>query len=178
MEASHKGTVGRFAVIRVSSSSQNLCRFPDPDIENFDALADLIAMYPLITRTTHFILVPGPLDVTLNAALPHRPLMPAFVTRLKQKVPRIHFATNPCRIKFFDQEVVIFREDLMSRMLRNLVGVKPDVKNDDLKRYVSAHSPSCAVQRLRNSSLARSNYTGPEPPYAAHNGDPACALRI
>ena len=25
----------------------------------------------------------------------------------------------------------------MGRMLRNLVGVKPDVRNDDLKRYVS-----------------------------------------
>jgi len=24
----------------------------------------------------------------------------------------------------------------MARMLRNLVGVKPDVRNDDLKRYV------------------------------------------
>ncbi|KAL7282368.1 hypothetical protein ACG7TL_003838 [Trametes sanguinea] len=38
--------------------------------------------------------------------------------------------------EFFEQEIVIFREDLMSRMLRNLVGVKPDVKNDDLKRYL------------------------------------------
>ena len=26
---------------------------------------------------------------------------------------------------------------MMGRMLRNLVGVKPDVRNDDLKRYVS-----------------------------------------
>ena len=33
--------------------------------------------------------------------------------------------------------MVIFREDLMARMLRNLVGVKPNVREDDLKRYVS-----------------------------------------
>lgn len=31
---------------------------------------------------------------------------------------------------------MIFREDMMARMLRNLVGVKPDVRHDDLKRYV------------------------------------------
>ncbi|KAH9899927.1 epsilon DNA polymerase [Cubamyces lactineus] len=104
--------------------------------ENFEALADLIASYPLITRTTHFVLVPGPLDVSLNAVLPRRPLLSSFVNRLKSRIPNIHSATNPCRIKFFEQEVVIFREDLMSRMLRNLVGVKPDVKNDDLKRYL------------------------------------------
>jgi DNA polymerase epsilon subunit 2 len=45
--------------------------------------------------------------------------------------------TNPCRIKFLGQELVIFREDVMARMLRNLVGVKPDVPSTDLKRYVS-----------------------------------------
>ena len=105
--------------------------------DNFEALADLIASYPLLTRTTHFVLVPGPLDVTVNSVLPRRPILSSFVSRLKSRVPNVHFATNPCRIKFFEQEIVIFREDLMSRMLRNLVGVKPDVKNDDLKRYVS-----------------------------------------
>ncbi|KAK7695908.1 hypothetical protein QCA50_000547 [Cerrena zonata] len=105
--------------------------------ENFDALADLISSYPAVARYTHFVLVPGPLDITANAVLPYRPLLSTFVSRLKSRVPKVHFGTNPCRIKFFEQEIVIFREDLMARMLRNLVGVKPDVRNDDLKRYVS-----------------------------------------
>ncbi|EJF61186.1 epsilon DNA polymerase [Dichomitus squalens LYAD-421 SS1] len=104
--------------------------------DNFEALADLITSYPLLTRTTHFVLVPGPLDVTINSVLPRRPILSSFVSRLKSRVPNVHFASNPCRIKFFEQEIVIFREDLMSRMLRNLVGVKPDVKNDDLERYL------------------------------------------
>ncbi|KAL1946865.1 hypothetical protein VTO73DRAFT_14969 [Trametes versicolor] len=104
--------------------------------EHFDALADVIASYPLITRSTHFVMVPGPLDVTMNSVLPRRPLLSSFVSRMKSRIPNVHFATNPCRIKFFEQEIVVFREDLMSRMLRNLVGVKPDVKNDDLKRYL------------------------------------------
>lgn len=81
--------------------------------------------------------VPGPLDLTQNVALPRRPLLSSMVARLKARVPKVHFATNPCRIKFFQQEIVIFRENIMARMLRNLVGVKPDVQNDDLKRYVS-----------------------------------------
>ncbi|KAF7301757.1 DNA polymerase epsilon subunit [Mycena indigotica] len=105
--------------------------------ENFDALADLIASYPSITRTTHFVLVPGPLDITVNSTLPRRPLLSTFTGRLKAKIPKIHFATNPCRIKFFHQEIVVFREDSMARMLRNIVGVKPDARSDDLKRFVS-----------------------------------------
>ncbi|KAF7352703.1 DNA polymerase epsilon subunit [Mycena venus] len=104
--------------------------------ENFDALADLIASYPLITRSTHFVFVPGPLDITVNSTLPRRPLLSSFVGRLKAKIPKVHFATNPCRIKFFDQEIVIFREDSMAKMLRNIVGVKPDARSDDLKKFL------------------------------------------
>ena len=104
--------------------------------ENFDSLSDLIASYSTITRYSHFVFVPGPLDLTVNSVLPRKPLMASLVSRLKSRVPKIHFATNPCRIKFCDQEIVVFREDVMARMLRNLVGVKPDVRNDDLKRYV------------------------------------------
>ena len=105
--------------------------------DNFDALADLIASYPLITRTCHFVFVPGPHDLCSSAILPRRPIISSFTARLKAKIPKIHFASNPCRIKFFGQEIVIFREDMMARMLRNLVGVKPNVEMDDLKRYVS-----------------------------------------
>lgn len=114
--------------------------------DNFDELADLIASYPLITRKTHFILVPGPLDITVNSTLPRRPLLAALVARLEAKVHKIHFATNPCRIKFFDQEIVVFREDLMAKMLRNVVGVKPDVRSEDLKRFVGMSHP---CQRCR-----------------------------
>ena len=99
----------------------------------------MIAAYPLISRSTHFLFVPGPLDITMNTTLPRRPLLSSLVGKLKTKVPKAHFGTNPCRIKFFDQEIVIFREDLMARMLRNVVGVKPDVKSEDLKRFVSFH---------------------------------------
>lgn len=106
-------------------------------LDNFDALADLIASYPIITRSTHFVFVPGPLDITINSTLPRRQLLTTLTGKLKTKVHKVHFASNPCRIKFFDQEIVIFREDLMARMLRNVVGVKPDVKSEDLKRFVN-----------------------------------------
>ncbi|KAH9482742.1 DNA polymerase epsilon subunit B [Psilocybe cubensis] len=104
--------------------------------DNFDSLADLIAAYPSITRTTHFVFVPGPLDITVNSTLPRRPLLSSFTGRLRTKLSKVHFASNPCRIKFFDQEIVIFREDLMARMLRNVVGVKPEAKSEDLKRFL------------------------------------------
>lgn len=143
---SHKEVQERSVATRVN------CPWPPSAIrgrteclsDNFDLLADTIAEHPAIARTTHFVIVPGPADITANSILPRRPILSSFASRLKSKVPKIHLGTNPCRIKFCDQEMVIFREDLMSRMLRNLVGVKPNVREDDLKRYVSdqaAHMP-------------------------------------
>ncbi len=105
-------------------------------LEGFDSLADLIASYTLITRRTHFVFVPGPSDLTVNSVLPRKPLLASFTARLRSKIPNVHLASNPCRLKFFGQEIVVFRDDVMSRMLRNLVGVKPDARNEDLKRYV------------------------------------------
>lgn len=106
-------------------------------VENFEALAELITAYPQINQRTHFVLVPGPLDITLNSILPRRPLLSSFVSRMRNKVNKIHFASNPCRIKFFGQEIVIFREDTMARMLRNTIRVKQEAEGDDLRRYVS-----------------------------------------
>ncbi|TFK75812.1 epsilon DNA polymerase [Pluteus cervinus] len=116
----------------VHGESRDLQRYQ----ESFDALADLVASYPLITRYTHFVLVPGPLDPTVNSTLPRMHLMSSFTSRLRTKIPKLHLASNPCRIKFFNQEIVVFREDTMSRMLRNIVGVKPDARSDDLKRFL------------------------------------------
>ncbi|KAL5530699.1 DPB2 [Sanghuangporus sanghuang] len=104
--------------------------------ESFDRLADLIASYPVIARTTHFVFVPGPLDITANSILPRRPLLSSFVGKLKSSLAKPHFLSNPCRIKCFGQEIVIYRDDMMARMLRNLVGVKPDIRNDDMKRFL------------------------------------------
>lgn len=59
--------------------------------------------------------------------------------------------SNPCHIKFFGQDIVVYREDMMARMLRNLVGVKPNFATEDLKRYVclvSEHVSLLLLQRL------------------------------
>ncbi|KIK68037.1 hypothetical protein GYMLUDRAFT_238205 [Collybiopsis luxurians FD-317 M1] len=106
--------------------------------DNFDSLADLVASYPSITHTTHFVFVPGPLDLTLNSTLPRRTILHSLMSRIKSKIPKVHLMSNPGRIKFFDQEIVIYRDDCMAKMLRNVVGVgvKPDVNSDDLKRFL------------------------------------------
>ncbi|KAG8742576.1 DNA-directed DNA polymerase epsilon, subunit B [Ceratobasidium sp. 414] len=106
--------------------------------EYFDALADLLSSpeYHPILEKSQFVFVPGPLDPWGSSTLPRPPIPMSFTTKIRARVPRVHFTSNPCRIKFFSQEIVIFREDVMSRMLRNLVGIKRVVGDTDLKKYL------------------------------------------
>ena len=148
--------------------------------EGFDSLADLIASYTLITRRTHFVFVPGPLDLAVNSLLPRKPLLSSFTSRLRSKIPKLHLASNPCRLKFFGQEIVVFRDDIMSRMLRNLVGVKPDARNEDLKRYVCVWGPLLprALFLIASWEKARPIDPRPESPRAFHDAHPAYPARV
>jgi hypothetical protein len=154
----HKGTAVISKDIKVSVIVFNFSfKSYTTTTDNFDSLADLIASYPQITRYTHFVLVPGPLDITSNSAFPKRPLLSSVTGRLKARVTKVHFASNPCRIKYFGQEIVIVREDIMARMLRNLVGVKPNVRDEELKRYVNSSDPCLPLSITLMLSFASSS---------------------
>lgn len=77
----------------------------------------------------HFVFVPGPTDPydVSNLVAPRRPLPASLTKAMRDKLPKVTFATNPCRIMYKSQEIVIYREDLMSRMLRNTVRLKNDL---------------------------------------------------
>ncbi len=65
-----------------------------------------------------FIFVPGPGDPGPGNVLP-RPALPAYFTSdLRQLLPTAVFASNPCRIRLYTQEVVLFRIDLQNHMRR------------------------------------------------------------
>lgn len=73
--------------------------------------------------------MPGPSDPydVINSLLPRRPLPHSLVKDLKLKLPKVTFTSNPCRISYKSQEIVVYREDLMSRILRNTVRLKSDL---------------------------------------------------
>ena len=40
---------------------------------------------------------------------------------LRKKIKNLSLASNPCRVKFYTQEIAIFRDDLLRRMMRHVV---------------------------------------------------------
>nr|XP_055027510.1 DNA polymerase epsilon subunit 2 isoform X2 [Misgurnus anguillicaudatus] len=91
--------------------------------ESLKALADLICEFPSIHKSSRFVFVPGPQDPGPGAVLPRSPLAEHITEEFRQRVPFSVFTTNPCRIQYCSQEIVVIREDLVNKMCRNCVRV-------------------------------------------------------
>ncbi|XP_065215722.1 DNA polymerase epsilon subunit 2 [Planococcus citri] len=89
--------------------------------DKFKELAVIISHYKNLLAETTFIIVPGPTDSPYANILP-RPPLPSFLTEeFSKRVPKSIFTTNPCRIQYCTQEIVVFREDILTKMCRNCV---------------------------------------------------------
>ncbi|NXW48545.1 DPOE2 polymerase, partial [Nyctiprogne leucopyga] len=104
------------------------------------ALADIICEYPSIHKSSRFVFVPGPEDPGPGSILPRPPLAENITEEFRQLVPFSVFTTNPCRIQYCTQEIIIFREDLVNKMCRNCVRFPTsnmDIPNHFVKTILS-----------------------------------------
>jgi hypothetical protein len=81
-------------------------------------LAQLLVKFPALLECSSFVFVPGPNDVLGGSGtlLPRLPLPDIVTAELSRRVPASVFTSNPCRIKFYSQELVLFREDACARL--------------------------------------------------------------
>lgn len=118
--------------------------------ECFDSLATALSDYPSILQSATFIFVPGDNDPWASAfsagaatALPRASIPDIFTSRVKRAFATANaeadssggkrvegeaiWSTNPTRITLFGpaQEVVLFRDDMTGRLLRNALSFRP-----------------------------------------------------
>ena len=97
----------------------------------FAQLGALIASHPRIKDGSQFLLVPGPGDPGPPNVLP-RPALPQYFTKeIIKHVPNAIFGSNPCRIRFYAQDIVVFREDLQYRMRRSCICLPSEEETND-----------------------------------------------
>ncbi|XP_053240512.1 DNA polymerase epsilon subunit 2 isoform X3 [Podarcis raffonei] len=104
------------------------------------ALANIICEYPSIHKSSRFVFVPGSEDPGPGSILPRPPLPENITEEFKQQVPFSVFTTNPCRVQYCTQEIIIFREDLVNKMCRNCVrfpNSNLDISNHFVKTILS-----------------------------------------
>jgi DNA polymerase epsilon subunit 2 len=71
----------------------------------------------------------GPLDAGSSAALPKQSLPSDIIIALQQQVAHVGFASNPSKIRCYTQEIVLFREDLLQKLQKNLIFPSHDHNN-------------------------------------------------
>uniref|UniRef100_A0A674IMJ6 DNA polymerase epsilon subunit n=1 Tax=Terrapene triunguis TaxID=2587831 RepID=A0A674IMJ6_9SAUR len=89
---------------------------------------------------SRFVFVPGPEDPGPGPILPRPPLAENITSEFRQQVPFSVFTTNPCRVQYCTQEIIIFREDLVNKMCRNCVrfpSTNLDIPNHFVKTILS-----------------------------------------
>ncbi|XP_078034592.1 DNA polymerase epsilon subunit 2 [Augochlora pura] len=87
--------------------------------EGLKELADIIMQYPDIKKSSKFIFVPAPDDVGSPKLLPRSPIPKNISEEFTKNVPGAIFTTNPCRIQYCTKEIVVLREDILTKMCRN-----------------------------------------------------------
>ncbi|KAI3725382.1 hypothetical protein L1987_65169 [Smallanthus sonchifolius] len=86
---------------------------------DFAKLGKMIGNHQRLKENSRFLFIPGPDDAGPSTVLP-RCALPKFITEeLRKHIPNAIFASNPCRVKFYTQEIVFFRQDLLYRMRKS-----------------------------------------------------------
>ncbi|KAI8911669.1 DNA polymerase alpha/epsilon subunit B-domain-containing protein [Gorgonomyces haynaldii] len=116
--------------------------------EAFDQFAQLVAEFPMIAKMSHFIFVPGPNDPAFGNILPRQPIPEQYVQKVRQKITNCHFTTNPCRIRYCTQEIVVFRQDLVSMLRRNaILDVTQNTHEDVAMMSIEEHVVSTVLDQ-------------------------------
>ncbi|KAH0833574.1 hypothetical protein AYO21_05252 [Fonsecaea monophora] len=140
--------------------------------EHFDALASILAEFPLLVANTTFIFVPGDNDPWVSSfsagascMLPRQGVPEVFTSRVRRAFTtanaEIHgaskekdaqkgesiWATNPARLSLFGplEEIVMFRDDITSRFRRTAITF-PKLDGDDEGAEAAAAAAAANVQ--------------------------------
>ncbi|CEM21842.1 unnamed protein product [Vitrella brassicaformis CCMP3155] len=99
----------------------------------FEKLRELMQAFPQLTENTRWIIVPGPSDPGCDV-LPRPPLAEYLTDYLRMHFPdSVEMATNPCRVRHFHREIVVFRQNL-HRLLHRFAlfaNLDPGAKDKD-----------------------------------------------
>ena len=115
--------------------------------ETFKALADLILHFPSLADKSQFLFIPGPQDPGPGNILPRPPIPTEVTSDITSRIPNAQFCSNPCRIQFCTQEIVVFREDLMSKLCRHCVRFPSEATNmpDHFLKTIISQAHMCPL---------------------------------
>ncbi|KAK6198577.1 DNA-directed DNA polymerase epsilon, subunit B [Scheffersomyces amazonensis] len=105
----------------------------------FDDLSTLVSQFPNVVQKVKFVLIPGKNDpwqssYSLGSSnsnyFPQTSIPRLFVNRLERLLPKGHLilSWNPTRINYLSQEIVILKDELISKFKRNDIIFESDLQ--------------------------------------------------
>ncbi|XP_011550188.3 DNA polymerase epsilon subunit 2 [Plutella xylostella] len=86
------------------------------------SLGELIHQFTNLRESCKFIFVPGRSDPSAPNILPRQAIPNSITEPIRNKLgDTVIFTTNPCRIQYCTQEIVVIRQDLVTKMCRNSI---------------------------------------------------------
>jgi len=103
----------------------------------------LLADFPRILNESEILVIPGPEDPgPTSNVLPRHPI-PKFYRKDMMNVlheacenVRITFSTNPCRVRFYTQQIVFYRDEIVNKMRRFAIQ-PPDEEKFDIADHLA-----------------------------------------
>jgi len=105
----------------------------------FAQLAEILDLTFTLKNETDIVLVPDIEDPTSANILPRPPLPQTVVQDLLKKHKRVILATNPCRLQYCTQEIVVCRLDLLRKLCRNTIKFPETGQLADHVRLLYSH---------------------------------------
>ncbi|ETN60561.1 DNA polymerase epsilon subunit 2 [Anopheles darlingi] len=87
----------------------------------FQMLGELLSTCEKLKAQTDLVLVPSCDDPAAANILPRPPIPNAIAGELVKRYPRTILATNPCRLQYCTQQIVVCRADLVTKLCRNTI---------------------------------------------------------
>ncbi|SCV05125.1 LANO_0H00584g1_1 [Lachancea nothofagi CBS 11611] len=104
----------------------------------FDSLALLLSNFERLINETTFVFVPGPNDpwtsmVSLGTTgiWPQKPIPGKFTQRINRICKKVFWGSNPTRIAYLSQELVLVRDDMNGRFKRHNILFPATTEQDE-----------------------------------------------
>lgn len=104
--------------------------------EYWNNFAAILEEFPKLCTNSRFVFVVGasdPWSIGGISVLPRKPVPKSFVNRISRICKDVVYASNPSRLTYFTQEIVLCRDDMVERLRRTNITIKKppaDAVND------------------------------------------------
>ena len=89
--------------------------------KGFDALSQILSKHPKTLENAKVVIVPGANNDPGQGALPQPPFADTLVRGISSRFPNVVLGTNPCRIRFYNKNLVFFNGNVSASLRKTRI---------------------------------------------------------